>query len=110
MKLAKIVGGVATLVAIAHGSAAATAQEADYPTKSVRVIVPFAAGGTEDLVARVVADKLAERLGQTFIIENKPGAGSVIGSGMLADQLADGYTSGVGSVRSNRANVSVRAT
>src|SRR3546814_8385817 len=79
MKLAKIVGGVATLVAIALGSAAATAQEADYPTKSVRVIVPFAAGGTADLVARVVADKLAERLGQTFIIENKPGAGGVIG-------------------------------
>src|SRR5262249_43768617 len=63
-----------------------------YPSKHVRVIVPFAAGGPTDVVARLVTQKLAERLGQPFVIENQPGAGGNIGMGAAARAPGDGYT------------------
>lgn len=63
-----------------------------YPTKPVRVIVPFAPGGTTDVLARLVAQKLADSLGQQFIIENKPGAGGNIGTELAVKSPADGYT------------------
>jgi tripartite-type tricarboxylate transporter receptor subunit TctC len=67
--------------------------EADtYPTRPVRVIVPFAPGGQTDVVARLVAQKLAERLGKQFYIENAAGAGSSIGVGRAAQASPDGYT------------------
>ncbi|MEJ8812539.1 tripartite tricarboxylate transporter substrate binding protein [Variovorax ureilyticus] len=64
----------------------------DYPTRPVRVIVPFAAGGPADVYARFVANRLQEVLGQGFVVDNRPGAGSVIGTDAAAKSPADGYT------------------
>lgn len=63
-----------------------------YPTKPVRVIVPFAAGGTFDLVARVTAQKLTEMWGQQVIVDNRPGGGTLIATEMAAKASADGHT------------------
>jgi tripartite-type tricarboxylate transporter receptor subunit TctC len=68
----------------------ATAQ--DYPSRQVRIIVPFGAGGPADIYARVLAQHLSEDLKQTFIIENRPGAGSIIGTDAVAKSAPDGYT------------------
>ena len=67
----------------------------DWPSKSVRIIVPFAAGATPDLVARLVADALHQKLGQTFIVENRPGASGNIGTDAVAKAAPDGSTIGV---------------
>jgi tripartite-type tricarboxylate transporter receptor subunit TctC len=64
----------------------------NYPNRTVRIIVPFAAGGPTDTYARVVAQKLQVSLGQPFIVENKPGASGIVGTGMVAAAPADGYT------------------
>ena len=64
----------------------------DYPSRSVRVIVPFGAGGPADLYARVIAQHLGEQLKQTFVVENRPGAGSIIGTDAVAKSAPDGYT------------------
>jgi tripartite-type tricarboxylate transporter receptor subunit TctC len=63
-----------------------------YPNKPVRLIVPFAPGGFTDVVARILGQKLSARLGQQFVIENKPGAGSIIGTDFVAKAAPDGYT------------------
>ncbi|WP_418131111.1 tripartite tricarboxylate transporter substrate binding protein [Variovorax sp. 375MFSha3.1] len=75
---------------------AATAQT--YPSKPVRVIVAFTAGGTTDILARAATQKLSEKLGQSFIIDNKPGAGGNIGTEMAVRAAPDGYTLIVNSV------------
>lgn len=69
---------------------AAAAQQ--YPTKPVRIVVGFAPGGGSDFIARVIANKLTERLGSQVIVENRPGAGSVLGSEMVVKSPPDGYT------------------
>jgi tripartite-type tricarboxylate transporter receptor subunit TctC len=63
-----------------------------WPTKPVRILVGFGAGGGTDIVARVVAERLSESLGQQFVVENKPGAGGTLAGGMAAKADADGYT------------------
>jgi len=73
----------------------ASAQPA-YPSKPIHVVVPFTAGGSTDVVARIVADKLAQRVGQPVIVDNKAGAGGAIGSDFVAKAPADGYTLLVG--------------
>ena len=80
--------------AAAAWSLAARAQtpKAGYPTKPVRVIVPVAAGGPTDIVARMLADQLSAMWGQQVFIENKPGAGNNIGAEYVARSDADGYT------------------
>ena len=63
-----------------------------WPSKPIRLVVPYAPGGTTDVVARVVADYLGKRLGQNIIVDNKPGKGAMVGTAMVAKALPDGYT------------------
>ena len=79
----------------------ALTQAQTWPTRTVRVIAPFAAGGTADLLGRITAGKLSESLGQTFIVENRPGAGGVLGSELVARSAPDGYTLLVSGVASH---------
>ncbi len=90
----RIAGVLATLFAALAAGAflASTAAAQDYPSKPVRVIVPFAPGGSADVYGRFVAQRLQENLGQNFIIDNRPGAGSVIGTDAVAKSAPDGYT------------------
>lgn len=77
-----------------------SAQSQDWPIKPVRLIYPYGSGGGGDIIARLVADRLSRKLGQQFVIENRPGAGGVIGSDIAAKARPDGYTlliSGMGS-------------
>lgn len=74
------------------GLAGAPASAQDYPTRPIKLVVPFAAGGGSDIVARTVGQKLAESLGQPVVIENKPGAGGNIGTDQVAKATPDGYT------------------
>jgi len=76
----------------------AISQAAGYPERPVRVIVAFSAGGTTDILARVVADHLTKEYGQSFVVENKPGAGGNIGTGYVINSKPDGYTLIVDSV------------
>lgn len=90
-------GLLAVLALAAPPAGPATAQET-YPVRPVIIIVPFAAGGTADGLGRVFADRLSARMGQQFIVENRPGAGGNVGVGAVAKASPDGYTLGVASV------------
>jgi tripartite-type tricarboxylate transporter receptor subunit TctC len=80
------------LAAMALALATPFALAQDYPNHAVKIIVPFAAGGPADVYARVLAQRLQESLGQTFIIDNRPGGGSLIGTDAVAKSAPDGYT------------------
>src|ERR1039457_2799158 len=69
-----------------------TASAADYPVRSVKWIVPYPPGGTTDVLARIIAQWLSEKMGQQFIVENKPGAGNNIGTEAVVTSPPDGYT------------------
>ncbi len=75
-----------------HPQTHAQASATEYPTRAVRIIVPFAAGGSADVFGRFLAQRLQESLGQSFIIDNRPGGGSVIGTDAVAKAAPDGYT------------------
>jgi tripartite-type tricarboxylate transporter receptor subunit TctC len=86
----RAIGSVAALASAALLPGAASAET--YPTRSIRLIVPFAAGGPTDVIARIVAQKLSESFGQQVVTENIPGAGGNTGVAMVARAPADGYT------------------
>ena len=83
---------LALLTTAALTSATATTQAADYPTRPIRYLVGFAPGGINDLLARVVAQKLNESWGQPVIVDNRPGAGGNLAASMVAKSAPDGYT------------------
>ena len=80
------------MMAAAVALAASAAHAQTYPTKPVHVIVPFTPGSATDVVARTVAQALSTRLGQVFVVENRPGAGGTIGANLVAKAAPDGYT------------------
>ena len=75
---------------------AGAAQAQAWPSKPISLIVPFPAGGTTDVLARALADRLTQSLGQTVIVESKPGAGATLGADLVAKARPDGYTVGMG--------------
>jgi tripartite-type tricarboxylate transporter receptor subunit TctC len=89
----------ALLIALSLSCGTAAAQA--WPAKTVRIIVPFAPGGTADTLGRLVAQKLSESMKQTFVVENRPGAGGLIGSDMVAKAPPDGYMLVVSGVASH---------
>lgn len=101
--------GIKTLAAaalLATGMGSALAQ-ADFPNKPLTMIVPFSAGGTTDILARIVGQALGQELGESIIIENKPGAGGNIGAQQAARAKADGYTLFMGTVGTHAINQSL---
>ncbi len=82
------------------GSVPALAQTQSWPARPVRIVVPFSAAGTADLLTRIVADKLGAALGQPFVVEDRPGAGGIIGQQSVAHAAPDGYTLVVSSLGS----------
>lgn len=87
---------VAATLAVAATPATATAQTsgqaAPWPSKPIKLVVPYAPGGTTDVVARMVAEYLGQRLGQNIIVDNKPGKGAMVGTAIVAKAAPDGYT------------------
>jgi tripartite-type tricarboxylate transporter receptor subunit TctC len=92
------------LVAFAAGASAQA-----YPTKPIRLVVPFPAGGTTDILAREVAQRITEAWGQAVVVDNRPGAGGNIGSELVAKSLPDGYTLLMGTVGTHAINPSLYA-
>ena len=80
------------MAAFCLGGAVFNAQAQSYPSKPVRLIVPFPAGGATDLFARSLSQKLGDKLGQSLVVENRPGAGGTLGSDLAAKAVPDGYT------------------
>ena len=87
-----VLSAAMVLVGLLGGASTAQAQTATYPTKPIRLVVPFPAGGATDIFARTLSQKLGEKLGTAVVVENKPGAGGTLGSDIVAKSTPDGYT------------------
>src|SRR5262245_61383406 len=98
---------LAALTLAVGGAPLARAQ--DYPSQTIKIIVPFTPGGGVDVVARIVAPKLGEELGQSVIIENRGGAGGMLGAAAVASSPPDGYTLLLGTGSTHGTNSSVYA-
>ena len=89
-----VLSTIAACAAVAAAAPAVFAAEsaADYPSRPIRLVVPFGAGGSTDMVARAIALQMQEKLGQTFLVDNRPGATGTIGAAQVKRAAADGYT------------------
>ncbi|WP_457332375.1 tripartite tricarboxylate transporter substrate binding protein BugE [Rhizobacter sp. P5_C2] len=106
MQRRTLIAAAAFASALLAAQGAALAQQA-WPTKPVRLVVPFAPGGTTDIIARVVAEKINGPLGQTMIVENKAGGGGSVGANEIAKATPDGYSLGVATVSTTAANPAI---
>lgn len=102
-----ICGGILTIAAALAGTAPAVAAEA-YPSRPIKMVVPFSAGGPADAIARTLAEKMSVILNQPVVIDNRPGAGGVTGLKMVAKSAPDGYTFGIGSAGGLAISVSLQ--
>ena len=99
------------LFALLSAALLATAGQAqDFPNRPLRFIVPFPPGGSSDLIARAIAPRMAERMGQPVLVENRPGAGGMIGVEMVAKAPPDGYTIGLAAAGALSSNISLYAS
>ena len=88
------------LLCLAFGTVTASAQD-KYPSKPVKIVVPYAPGGATDIIARILGEQLRQILGQSFVVENKPGAFGIVAIEEMARSKPDGYTLMVGNVTTN---------
>jgi tripartite-type tricarboxylate transporter receptor subunit TctC len=98
---------LAAMAAVILVAAAATASAQAWPAKPIRYIVPFAPGGTTDILGRIVAEKLSVALGQPVVVENRPGAGGGVGAELTAKSAGDGYTIMGGTISTHAINASL---
>lgn len=98
---------IATAASVIACASVNTALAQEYPTRPIRYVVPFAPGGTTDILGRIVAQKLRDAWGQTVVVDNRPGAGGAVGAEITAKSQADGYTIMGGTISTHAINASV---
>ena len=103
----KLVAGAGVLAIASFAGTSALAQ-GDYPQKPIKLVVPFAAGGATDILGRLMATTMGEKLGQSVIVENKPGAGTMVAAAQVAKSAPDGYTLLLGSNSTLTLNAAIR--
>lgn len=105
-----MLGRFTAALALAFAAAMPMAAQAEYPDKSMTLVVPWPPGGATDSLARIIAQKLGERVGQTIIVDNRPGAGGNIGTASFVREEADGYTLLMATSSTNAANPHLYST